>query len=86
MGRLLEKDDLENLARQTIEWWRLQAEEAIERVKDRAAIHVAWALPRRVAKWAYVRVVSEASTTELSNQEMPSITVIDALRGWEKRS
>jgi len=45
---------------------------------------LAWQLPRELARWGFVRVVSEASTGALSDREMGTITCIEALEQWDR--
>jgi hypothetical protein len=39
----------------------------MERFKEKIAIAVAWALPRRVAYWAMIRVAAHATTGQFGN-------------------
>lgn len=52
------------------------------RVIERIWIWIAWRLPRSLVKWASVRLMSEATTGKYSNQVVPELTAIDALRRW----
>lgn len=54
--------------------------------KDRDTIPrwIAWKLPRRLVKWCGYRIGAEATTGEYSNQEVPALTFMDAMRRWDK--
>jgi hypothetical protein len=45
---------------------------------------VVWRLPRRLAYWCAIRVIAHATTGEYSNQVVPELTAMDALKRWEK--
>lgn len=48
---------------------------------ERLCIWLAWHMPARLAKWAFVRVATAASV-KLSDREMGSITCVEALWEW----
>ena len=53
-------------------------------LKDRIAMWFAWHfLPKRIVYWCAVRVGAEASEI-YSKTDVPSITIVDALRAWKK--
>jgi len=49
-------------------------------MRDKFFCWLAWLLPRRLAYWAAIRVLTWASTREFSHREMGSITVIEAIQ------
>jgi hypothetical protein len=52
---------------------------------DNIWMWIAWKLPRRLAMWVFIRIVSNASgSDELSNKVMGEITVFDCMRYWTK--
>jgi hypothetical protein len=53
-------------------------------VPDAIATKLAWLLPRRVAYWAAVRVISHAAAASPTT-EMNAITPADALKLWSVR-
>lgn len=53
-------------------------------MRDKFFCWLAWLLPRRLAYWAAIRVLTWASTREFSHREMGSITVIEAIQSWPK--
>lgn len=61
---------------------RGKGENMIERIKERICIVIAWALPKRLAYWAAVRVCSYATVGEWSSQIVPELKAMDALKRW----
>jgi hypothetical protein len=49
---------------------------------EKITIAMAWMLPRKLAYWAAIRVGAHATQGEYSNQEVPALTFIDALKRW----
>ena len=47
---------------------------------ERLFIWLSWKMPRRLVYWCAVRLGAES--TVLSNEEVPSIRMMDALRRW----
>jgi len=46
-------------------------------------MRLAWAMPRKLAYWAAVRVLSYATVGKFSSQVVPDLLAIDALKRWE---
>lgn len=44
---------------------------------------LAWKLPKRLAYWTVIRVVTHVSTTSLSYKEMGAITALEAVQEWK---
>lgn len=44
---------------------------------------IAWHLPMKIVREAFIRAAAKASCEELSNVEMGKITVIDVIRTWK---
>ena len=44
---------------------------------------IAWKLPRRLVYWCAIRVGAHATQGKWSNQEVPALTLMDALKRWE---
>lgn len=55
----------------------------IERAIEKLTMAVAWALPKRLAYWCAIRVISHATTGEYGNQVVPDLHAMDALKRWE---
>jgi hypothetical protein len=49
---------------------------------DNLAAKLAWLLPRKVAYWAAIRVGANATQGKYSNQIVPDLMFIDALKRW----
>lgn len=52
-------------------------------IRTRFVQWLAWHMPRDIAYWCAIRVVTHASTHALSNVEMGAITAVEALEEWE---
>lgn len=50
---------------------------------EKLCIWLAWKMPRRLAYYTAVRVVTWASTQGLANKEMGTITAVEALGEWK---
>lgn len=46
-------------------------------------IKIAWWLPRRLAYWCAIRLGAHATQGRWSNQNVPDLTFMDALKRWE---
>lgn len=44
---------------------------------------VAWKMPKGFVYWCAIRLFAHATTNEYSNQNVPSLTVVDALKRWD---
>ena len=49
---------------------------------DKFWLNLAHKLPKKLVYWASIRLMSNATTGEYSNQSVPELTAIDALRRW----
>ena len=49
---------------------------------DKLWLWIAHKLPRGLVKWAAVRLMVNATVGEYSNQVVPDLTALDALRRW----
>jgi len=54
--------------------------------KEKFMIWVAWKMPRWLVLWCSVRLIANATQGEYSNQVVPELTAMDALKRWEERS
>ena len=54
-----------------------------ERIAERIAMAIADTLPRRVVYWAAIRLMVNATHGPYSQQEVPSLTAMDALKRWD---
>jgi hypothetical protein len=54
--------------------------------RERAAMWLAWHLPRWLAAWCFVRVAAHGTTGEWSGTVPAHLDVIEALRRWDGRA
>ncbi len=45
-------------------------------------IKLAWLVPRRLAYWCAIRVIAHATQGKYSNQEVPALSAMEALKRW----
>lgn len=50
---------------------------------ERLCMWLAWKMPRRLAYWCAVRVITHATQGRYSNQIVPELYAMDALKRWE---
>lgn len=53
-----------------------------DKQRDRAAIAIAWVMPKWLVKWCAIRVFAHATTGEYSNQVVPELRFDTALDRW----
>jgi hypothetical protein len=51
-------------------------------MKEKLCIWLAWHLPRELVYWCAGRLMAEATTGVLSNEESPGVLAVDCLRAW----
>jgi len=51
-------------------------------MKDKIWMKIAWLLPRRLVMWCAIRLIAHATQGEYSNQEVPALGAMDALKRW----
>ena len=54
----------------------------IMKMRERALMRIAWALPRSIVYWCSIRLVCNATQGEHSAQAVPDLTAMDALERW----
>jgi hypothetical protein len=52
--------------------------------RDKIYMHLAWMLPRRLVYWCAMRVGAYATQGKYGNQEVPALTMMDAVERWDK--
>lgn len=62
---------------------RLELELLKAQIPDKAAMYVAWMLPRRVTLWAYIRVMAHATQGPHGSDHVEDITYRKAYDRWE---
>lgn len=55
----------------------------LERLKERIAVRIAWALPRRLVMWCYIRVGAHATTGQWGHESPCDTKMMDALQRWD---
>ena len=56
------------------------------RKMDKFVRWIAWKLPKRLVMWCAVRVGAYATTGEYSNQIVPDLTFMDAMKRWKSKN
>jgi hypothetical protein len=51
---------------------------------EKLQMWVAWRMPKWLVKWCAVRLMAHATQGAYSNQVVPELGAIDALKRWEK--
>lgn len=51
---------------------------------EKLIITIVWLLPRKLVYWCAIRVGAHATQGEFSNQIVPELRFMDALKRWEK--
>jgi len=54
-------------------------------VSEKLVMWMAWRLPRKVAYWAAIRVMANATQGRWSHQLVPDLLAMDALARWEEQ-
>jgi hypothetical protein len=54
----------------------------MDRMKEAVAIKLAWLMPRRLVQWCAIRLIAHATQGQHSNQVVPDLTAMDALKRW----
>lgn len=55
----------------------------IDKLKDEIYMWIVWKLPKRFVMWCAIRVGANATTGEYSNQIVPELHFMDAIKRWE---
>lgn len=63
-------------------WARYEVKERCRRAGDRAVRALAWRLPNRLVMWAGFRIISNATTGRWSNQVVPDLGAMEAMKRW----
>lgn len=68
-------------------WWRYSFKPWIDRRIEKFWMFLAWSvLPRKLAYWACIRVMSHATQGQWSNQIVPELMAMDVLKRWDERN
>jgi len=64
--------------------WSYDLRDWAHRRKEQAQVAIAWKLPRWLVKWAAIRLMAHATTGRFSDQVVPELSCVDALRRWDE--
>jgi len=53
-------------------------------MKEKFYLWFVWKLPKKLVRWCTIRVGANATTGKYSNQNVPRLTFMDALKRWEE--
>lgn len=53
-----------------------------DRFLDNTCSTIAWNLPKRLIYWCAIRLMANATQGKYSNQIVPDLTAMDALKRW----
>jgi hypothetical protein len=53
------------------------------KVPEKVCVWIAWKLPKPLVMWCAIRLMAHATTGQY-NQEPDSVSIMDALKRWEK--
>jgi len=56
------------------------------KLKEKLQRKIVWKLPHSIVMWAYIRVVSHATTGKWSNQVVPELSAMEALERWDNEN
>jgi hypothetical protein len=65
-------------------WLLVRLRWAREHWQERAALAIAWRLPRWLVYWCAIRVGAKATTGQYGTTEAPKLLFMDALKRWEQ--
>jgi hypothetical protein len=55
-------------------------------MKEKIATAIAFRLPRLIVYWCAIRLMAHATQGQYSDQVVPELTAVDALRRWQDKS
>jgi hypothetical protein len=64
------------------QWWVYEVRDRLRTQKIKLQMAVAWRVPRWLVSWCAVRVVCNATQGQYSNQVVPELSAMDALKRW----
>ena len=62
-------------------WWLMRLD--FDQWLEKRVIQIAWALPRRLAYWAAIRVMAHATTGKYGTSVPDQTSIMDALKRWD---
>lgn len=64
--------------------WQFEYQYQARKSSEMVLRAIAWALPRKIVMWAYIRVVAHATTGKYGNTIVPELSAMDALKRWDE--
>ena len=55
----------------------------MKKIKEKMMLSIVWALPKGVIYWCAIRLIANATQGEYSNQIVPDLSAMGALKRWE---
>lgn len=52
-------------------------------IKKKIMLQLVWLLPKSVVYWCAIRLIANATTGKHSNQIVPELSAMDALKRWQ---
>jgi hypothetical protein len=56
----------------------------LSKLRQKIWMKLAWKMPRKLAYWASIRVISNATVGTYSDQIVPDLKALDALQRWDE--
>ncbi len=50
---------------------------------EKLLMAIAWSMPKKLVYWCSIRLMAHATVGQYSNQIVPELTAIDALKRWD---
>jgi hypothetical protein len=63
-------------------FWYYEVAHRAEKARERIITGIAWALPRELVMWCFVRVAAHATMGEYGNNTPDNVSIMDALQRW----
>ena len=56
----------------------------LAKIKEKLLMFIVWRLPRSIVYWCSIRLGANATQGDYSNQIVPDLLFMNALKRWEK--
>ncbi len=63
--------------------WQFEYQYQARKFSEKVQRKIVWLMPRKLVMWAFIRVVSHATTGKWSNQVVPELGAMEALERWD---
>ncbi len=64
-------------------WYHYNFKYELSKKREKFTLWFVWRLPDWVVYWCSIRLISAATIGKYSNQVVPELTAMDALKRWE---